>query len=87
LKDFQVESGVSIFDGKAFVNIIIDGESHQVRPAKSREMAMMLLECAEASVHEAVLFDLLSESGEDKQSGARMIAALRDRRAKFEEED
>lgn len=83
---FEVESGVSMFDGKPFVNIVINGEGRRVRPAKAREMAQMMLECAEASIHESVLFDLLSDSGSDRESGARMIMALRDRRGKFDVE-
>lgn len=87
----DVTSGLSMFDQRPFVNIVFtrengESESFQVRPPKAREVAMMLLDCAEASVHEAITFEVASDHGKDKQTGGRMLMMLRERREHYDRE-
>lgn len=86
---FEVESGVSLFDGKPFVGITIGKDNlhrFQVRPEKAREMALMLLECAEAADQDAAIHDFMRTKMDGTvEDGARMVAAIREHRQKVSE--
>lgn len=88
----DLDSGVSLFDGKPFVNLQfkrVDGRSQsmQMRPVKAREIAAMLLESAEAAVQDACVFAFANENEVDKEAGAAMVQMIREYRTKFDEED
>lgn len=84
----NVGSGVSLFDGKPYVELVVGEENVQMRPKKAREVAMMLLESAEAAVQDAVLAEFGKEEiGGDEEAGARLVMMLRERREKFDDAD
>jgi hypothetical protein len=87
---FECESGVSAFDGKPFVNVILkrrDGRSQsmQVRPNKSRELAIMLFEGAVEAERDAALVSGADEIGLDKELAGMLLAMIRDQREKWED--
>jgi hypothetical protein len=85
-----VESGVSAFDGKPFVNLLlkrVDGrtQSMQMRPAKAREIAVMLFEAAVEAERDAALVSGASEVGLDEETAGMLLAMIRSQREKWEE--
>lgn len=80
-----VESGTSMFDGKPFVTLVVGEQRIQMRPAKAREIAQMILESAEASVQDSVWMDFAGEIfGDDAETAGRMLLLLREKRGKFD---
>lgn len=92
-KDFaalECESGVSIFDGLPFIRISAEASDGttivgQVRPNVARDLALQLLEAAEASIADAVVRRLLVNTlGVGDQQAAIVIGSLREIRASVE---
>ena len=87
--NFELESGVSAFDGKPFVNVHmkrVDGrtQSMQLRPEKAREIAVMLFEGAVEAERDASMMAGLAEMGFEEEDAGRMLAMIRGQREKFE---
>lgn len=80
--DIQIHSGVSVFNGKPFCAIEVDGKRiGQMPPEDVRVMAMYFLEAAEAAEMDAIVLAELRESvGLSNEEAARFIAHLRQRR-------
>ena len=85
----DVESGVSNFDGKPFVNLILTQKngrkpSMQVRPDKAREVAMFLIESAVEAERDAATVSGAQEIGLDKETAGMLLMMIRQHRAKWE---
>lgn len=83
----NVGSGTSLFDGKPYVQLDVGGKNVQMRPKKAREVAMMLLESAEAAVQDSVIAEFGRQDLGDDDSGARLVMLVRQRREKFDDAD
>jgi hypothetical protein len=89
---FDMESGVSMFDGKPFVNISMkrrDGgiQSLQVRPKKARELARMFFESAVEAERDAATMSGAQEIGLDKETAGMLLAMIRQERTNWEDID
>lgn len=89
----EVQSGVSVFDGKPFVQIDLSLNAGrkstrprhkltQVRPEKAREIGMMLIEAAIEAERDAALVAGGKELGLDRKGAAQLMALIRDHRAR-----
>jgi hypothetical protein len=77
-KAFQLEAGVSLFDGKPFVILRWDEKATQMTPGTARETAIAFLEAAEAAEHDAGLCDwLMKEMGMPNDAAAAALAHIR----------
>lgn len=56
-KKFLVSSGFGILQHKPFVQIVWGSETGQLSPKEARNIALMLLECADAAVSDAFVFE------------------------------
>lgn len=91
LTGFEVEGGVSAFDGKPFVNIRLEYtsskgkrpryESAQLRPDKAREIGTMLLECAVESERDAALVaGVQKDLGMGQTEAGMLLKVIRENR-------
>ena len=78
----DVTSGVSMFDGKPFCMISLDGKPiGQLDPEEVRTMAMNWLAAAEAAESDAVVVAELRGIGLEDNAVGAFLQALRSRRA------
>ena len=85
LKEINIESGVSAFDGKGFCLLTAVGENGEVltgqlSPSEVRQMALDFICGAEAADLDAVVFSLLNELGDDERMAGAFLLMLRQRR-------
>lgn len=81
--EISVQSIVSSQNGKPFVQFACDISPTQFTPGKAREVALMLLESADAAESDAVLMAFARESiGLDQAGAAQLIQQLRKQREK-----
>ena len=59
------------------VSLAIQDTVTQMSPAKAREVALMLLECAEASEVDAFLWEFTAKELQDKAAGFFMVQQYR----------
>lgn len=84
---FEVQSIYGAETNEPYVNIKVLDVDIQVSPSKAREMALMLLESAEAAEQDAFLYQFASKNLGDKDAAAMLIVLYRkERQAKWEEE-
>lgn len=81
--EISTEGIVSAQTGKPYVQFACDISPTQLTPGKAREVALMLLEAADAAESDAVLMAFARESiGLDAQGAARLLAQFRAEREK-----
>lgn len=79
-----IESGVSLFDGKPFCAVLVDGRRlGQLRPDEVREMAMNWMAAAEAAESDAIVVQLMRELGVPDDAVGDLLMDLRGRRVAF----
>lgn len=81
--EISVQSIVSSENGKPYVQFACDISPTQFTPGKAREIALMLLESADASESDAVLMAFARERiGLDQVGAAQLLDQLRQQREK-----
>lgn len=71
---------------RGMVEMQLGDVSHQMLPAKAREIAVFLLEAAGAAEGDEALMRILERSGEDEQRAAQMLMALRIERGSIDQQ-
>lgn len=79
----HIVSGVSVYDYKPFLTVMIDGKaSGQLSPQQVREMALGWLEAAEAAESDSlVVRELMDGLGLKFEVAGQFLVALRERRS------
>jgi hypothetical protein len=81
--EFSVSSIYGYATQKPYVNVEVTVSPMQMSPAKAREIALMLLESADASESDAVLIGYAKDVLDlDERGAAGLLAQLRDYREK-----
>ncbi len=87
LNSIDMESGVSLFTGEPFVQIVVVADGApvargQLPPAEVRRHALAYLEAAEAAETDALVWHMLREEvGMSEEAVGTFLTALRARRA------
>ena len=77
----EIKSGISLFDGKGFCQVVLDGKPiGQLTPAGVRTMALNWLAAADAAESDSAVFAELQAIGIEQQQAASFIQSLRARR-------
>lgn len=75
---FEIGSGYAHGRREPYVEIAVDLSPAQFSPAKARELAMLLLECADAAESDAALWQFAQETLDlDDRQSASLIAQFR----------
>lgn len=86
---YDFSTGVSMFDGRPFVVFTVNGKADHLPVAKAREIGLALVEAAIEAVRDAAVVDFMMEDSprdqETMQDAARMLAAIREHRRKYED--
>ena len=84
MSDFNAVSGVSLFDGKPFVEIKTSENVQKMRPDKAREIGMMLIESAvEAERDAALVYGVKNTLHMQDTDAARILTMIRENRDQF----
>lgn len=73
-------SGVSLFDGSPFVVIRWAQEAGQLTPERARELALSILEAADAAEFDAGLIRVLRAAGIGDEYAVRLLNEIRGER-------
>lgn len=80
----EFESMVSAATGEPKIQLKWGPQYGTMSPGKAREIALALLEAAEAAISDATFYEMLSRDGtqEDRENAAMAVAMLREAREK-----
>jgi hypothetical protein len=74
---FYVRSMYGVETNMAIVELEIRGKRHQISSEEARRVAMLMLECAEASEQDGALFNWGIKQGFPKEKAAQLVLMLR----------
>lgn len=86
MEEFGVNAIFGMMTGQAIVEVSWLGQKVQVSPGDARTMAHLLLECAEAAESDACVVHVLTGMGMKRDDVARLLLAMREKRAELESE-
>ena len=79
---FEVGSGYSMQRSEPYVEVAVDLSPAQFSPAKAREIALLLLECAEAAESDALIMAFAGTMDLDQARAAQLLDLFRQQREK-----